>query len=187
MTTTGTASVVQEMQRIEQLVAEIEASADPAVLAAARDMVRIVLDLHGSGLAKLLRRIGESRCGRGLLDQCTGDELISSLLLLHGLHPDDLDTRVQQALDNVRPYLRSHGGNVELVSVSGGIVRLKMQGSCHGCPSSRVTLKLTIEQAIYDAAPDVAAIEVDGLDDDPAGLVQLDSGSRMEQKPARCG
>ncbi len=73
----------------------------------------------------------------------------------------DLETRVRQALDKVRPLLRSHGGNVELLDLSGGVVRLRMLGSCDGCPSSAMTLKHAIEAAIYEKAPDVTAIEVD--------------------------
>jgi Fe-S cluster biogenesis protein NfuA/nitrite reductase/ring-hydroxylating ferredoxin subunit len=84
------------------------------------------------------------------------------VLLLYDLHPVDLETRVRGALEKSRPYLKSHGGNVELAAVEDTVVRLRMQGSCSGCPSSAVTLKLAIEQAIYEAAPDVSAILVDG-------------------------
>jgi Fe-S cluster biogenesis protein NfuA/nitrite reductase/ring-hydroxylating ferredoxin subunit len=83
--------------------------------------------------------------------------------MLYGLHPVDFSTRVLGALEKVRPYLQSHGGNVELMGVDDGVVRLQMQGSCHGCPSSAMTLKLAIEEAIYDAAPDVVEIAVDGV------------------------
>lgn len=100
-----------------------------------------------------------------------GDVVVSSLLLLYGLHPLDLKTRVDQALERVRPFLRSHKGNVELVDVSQGVVRLRMEGSCNGCPSSAMTLKLAIEEAIYAAAPDVAAIEVEGVVQPPPNEV----------------
>jgi Fe-S cluster biogenesis protein NfuA/nitrite reductase/ring-hydroxylating ferredoxin subunit len=103
-------------------------------------------------------------------------------LLLHDLHPVDLPTRVLGALENTRPYLKSHGGNVELVGIDEpGVVRLRLQGSCHGCPSSAMTLKLAIEQAIQEAAPDVTAIVVEGVQNgghaEPAGreLVALES------------
>src|SRR6185295_570875 len=98
-----------------------------------------------------------------IVDQLAQDELIASVLLLYDLHPVDLETRVRGALEKSRPYLKTHGGNVELVGIDeGGVVRLRMQGSCHGCPSSAVTLKLAIEQAIHEAAPDVSAILVEG-------------------------
>jgi Fe-S cluster biogenesis protein NfuA len=97
--------------------------------------------------------------------------------LLHGLHPLDLETRVRQALENVRPLLRSHGGNVELLGLAGAVVRLRMLGSCDGCPSSALTLKSAIEDAIFERAPDVIGIEVDGAAANglavPGGLVQI--------------
>jgi Fe-S cluster biogenesis protein NfuA len=101
--------------------------------------------------------------------------------LLYGLHPLHLETRVSQALDQVRPYLHRHKGDVVLMGVIDGVVHLRMQGSCHGCPSSAMTLKNAIEEAIYAAAPDVAAIEVEGVVDAPVHpshllpIVSLDS------------
>ncbi len=93
----------------------------------------------------------------------TGDELIASLMLLYDLHPEEAESRVRGALDKVRPYLQSHGGNVEYLGISDGVVHLRMQGKCNGCPSSEATARSTIEEAIYAAAPDVAGIEVEGV------------------------
>ena len=101
--------------------------------------------------------------GRSLLDELARDDLVGSLLMLHGLHPLDLETRVQQALDSVRPFLRSHGGEVELVGITDGVVRLRMKGSCQGCPSSSETLRNRIEEAIVAAAPDATGIAVEGV------------------------
>jgi Fe-S cluster biogenesis protein NfuA len=101
--------------------------------------------------------------GRALLDACARDEVVGGLLLLHGLHPLDVETRVRQALEQVRPYLRSHGGNVELLGVDGGVVRLRLEGSCHSCPSSSATMQQTVEEAIYGKAPEVTAVEVEGM------------------------
>jgi Fe-S cluster biogenesis protein NfuA/nitrite reductase/ring-hydroxylating ferredoxin subunit len=100
-----------------------------------------------------------------------GDDLISHLLMLHGLHPVPLEQRVISALEEVRPYLESHGGDVELLAIDQDTVRLRLQGSCSGCPSSTVTLKLAIENAIHKAAPEIedivaeeeAAAETTGL------------------------
>ncbi len=61
----------------------------------------------------------------------------------------------------MRPYLRSHGGNVELVGVEQGVAKLRLEGTCSACPSSQMTLHLAVEQAIYETAPDVTAIEVE--------------------------
>jgi Fe-S cluster biogenesis protein NfuA/nitrite reductase/ring-hydroxylating ferredoxin subunit len=95
------------------------------------------------------------------------DELVSHLLLLHGLHPLDVQTRVVRALEEVRPYLQSHGGNVELLGIEGGVARVRMEGSCDGCPSSTVTLKLAIEEAVLKAAPDLERIEAEGVAEPP--------------------
>lgn len=128
--------------------------------------MQTLLDFHGAAVARILDRIAElGEPGSALIRTPGGDELVSSLLLLYDLHPLDPATRVSQALDRVRPYLRTHQGDVELVAVVDGIVRLRMQGSCHGCPSSALTLKNAIEEAIYAGAPDVAAIEVEGVVD----------------------
>ena len=93
------------------------------------------------------------RAGYSIFDKFGGDELVSNLLLLYGLHPLPLETRVFQALEKVKPQLASHGGDVELLEISEGVVRLRLHGSCNGCPSSAETLKLAIEAAIYAAAP----------------------------------
>lgn len=154
----------QRIERIEELIQGLETGSDPALRTAAQELVQVVMDLHGSGMERmvdLVRRNGAA--GEAIMEQFGRDELVRSLLLLYDLHPQDLRTRVLEALEKTRPYLRSHGGNVELVSVDDGTrVRLRLLGSCHGCPSSSVTLKLAVEQAVREAAPEITAIDVDG-------------------------
>jgi len=154
----------RRMEVVDELVRTLETTADRDTRSAAQELVRAVMDLNAAGLTRILqmaKRSGEA--GRRLADQFAEDALVASLLLLYGLHPKDLETRVRGALDKTRPYLKSHGGNVELVGIDDtGTVRLRLQGSCHGCPSSAMTLKHAIEQAIHEAAPDVTAIVVDG-------------------------
>jgi Fe-S cluster biogenesis protein NfuA len=152
------------LERLEVLIRNIEELPDPTARAHARELVQSILDFHGMALARLLDRIAEmGQPGRLLLDSLANDQPVSSLLLLHGLHPHDLESRVEGALERVRPYLRSHGGNVELLGIADGVVRLRMVGSCNGCPSSSLTFKNAIEEAIFAAAPDVAEIEVEGV------------------------
>jgi Fe-S cluster biogenesis protein NfuA len=153
-----------EMQRLDGLLRGVDRFADIGAQAHVRALVRAVLDLHGAALERLLAHVeAGGECGRTILDACAGDEVVAGLLLLHGLHPLDVADRVRQALDDVRPYLRSHGGNVELVGVGDGVVRLRLEGSCHSCPSSSLTMKQTVEEAILARAPDVTAVEVEGL------------------------
>jgi Fe-S cluster biogenesis protein NfuA/nitrite reductase/ring-hydroxylating ferredoxin subunit len=129
----------------------------------AEELVRLVADLYGAGLERMLDLLHE----RGVLsddvvDALASDDLVASLLLVHGLHPYPVQTRIERALAGLRPYLGSHGGDVELVEVTGdGVVRLRMLGSCDGCPSSSVTLTLAVEGAIEAAAPEITAIEVE--------------------------
>jgi Fe-S cluster biogenesis protein NfuA len=150
------------MERIESLIHEVERFPDPKAREHTREIIQAILDLHGAGLERVLEKVAEAGgTGLEIIDALAGDDLVGSLLLLYGLHPQDTETRVRQALDKVRPYLRSHGGNVELLGVVQGVVRLRMQGSCQDCPSSAATLKGAIEEAIYDKAPDVTAIEVE--------------------------
>ena len=152
-----------QMQRLESLLSDIDDRADPATKAQVREIVQSLMDFHGAALGKMVNAMASNQeQGPAILKKLAGDELVSSALLLYGLHPLDLDERVKNALEKVRPYLRSHGGGVDLLSIADGAVHLRMQGSCHGCPSSAITIKTAIETAIYEAAPDVAAIVVEG-------------------------
>jgi Fe-S cluster biogenesis protein NfuA len=154
----------QKLARVESLIDEVENLPDAAVRDQVRELVQHLLDFHGAGLASMVRQVAAlGPAGRDLLDAWTRDELIASLMLLYDLHPQELESRVQGALDKVRPLLQSHGGNVEYLGMAEGIVHLRMQGKCNGCPSSEATARTTIEEAIWAAAPDVAGIDVEGL------------------------
>ncbi|MBF0474959.1 MAG: NifU family protein [Deltaproteobacteria bacterium] len=67
--------------------------------------------------------------------------------------------RVQAALDKIRPSLRADGGDVELVDVVDGVVKVKLQGACSGCPMSQMTLKMGIEKIIKQSVPEVISVE----------------------------
>jgi Fe-S cluster biogenesis protein NfuA len=158
----------QRLERLDTLLRAVEQKADPRVHDQLREIVQAVLDLHADGLRAILRRLDSSgEAGAAILADCAHDEVIGGLLLLHGLHPLTIEDRVLRALEQVRPYLRSHGGNVELLGVAGGVVRLRLEGNCQGCPSSALTMKQTVEEAILGHAPDVRAVEVEGAMDDP--------------------
>lgn len=152
--------------RVETLLDEVESLADPRAQAKATEMVQALLELYGEGLARVMAHAKEGGA-QALPETLAADELVSHLLLLHDLHPLSVEERVLGALDDVRPYLESHGGNVQLLEVGEGTVRLRMQGSCSGCPSSAVTLKLAIEEAIFKACPEVEAVEAEGVEEAP--------------------
>lgn len=153
------------MQQLQTLLAELESFTDSTARAKMSRMVQSLMDFHGEGISRIVAQLqNDGATGQSTLERLAKDELVSSLFLLYGLHPLDLQTRVKSALDKVRPYLHSHGGNVELLGISPqGVVRLRMQGSCHGCPSSAATLQNSIEQAILETAPDVTEIAVEGV------------------------
>ena len=146
--------------RIEELLGQIRSTGDPGTAETAEEVVRLVVELYGAGLERAVELAGPDA-----LERFVGDELVASLLVLHGLHPKDTRTRVVEALDQVRPYLGSHAGGVELLGVDpeAGVVRLRLEGSCDGCPSSTQTVRLAIERAIEQAAPEVTAVEVENL------------------------
>ena len=149
--------------RVEGLLEELEAMPDRVAREKANETVAAVLDLYGEALERIVAEAAVRDEDGQIASTLAEDELVSHVLLLHDLHPVPLEARVQEALDGVRPYLASHGGNVELRGVEEGVVRLALEGSCSGCPSSTVTLKLAIEDAIHKAAPDVERIEAEGV------------------------
>jgi Fe-S cluster biogenesis protein NfuA len=157
----------ERVARVEALLDEVDGF-DPAARDTATELVQALLDLYGEGLARIAAGAPDA------VAELAGDELVAHLLLLHGLHPVPLEERVRGALDEVRPYLAAHGGDVELLGVSEGVAQLRLQGSCNGCPSSAVTLKLAVEEAIHKAAPDIEGIEAEGAAEPAPGLLQIE-------------
>lgn len=152
------------LRQLDDLLRQVEQSGDPTLRTYLQRIVQAILDLHGAGLEKLLEHIAnDGSAGRRILDACGRDPVVSGMLLLHDRHPLDLEARVRLALESVRPALRSHGGNVELIDIDDGVVRLRLVGSCHNCSSSAATTEQTIEAAVLGFAPEIADIEVEGL------------------------
>ncbi len=182
-------------ERVGVLLGEIGKIADPRLAERTEDLVSLLMQFYGAGIRRILETADEANMLEGrLLDGLIKDELVSSILVIHDLHPLDLPTRVQDALDRVRPYLGSHGGGVEIAGIEGDVVRLTMEGSCSTCPSSEVTLNYAIEKAILDAAPEISRIQAENVEPvvdrraDPAGQPQRygqDRGGRNTHRVAR--
>ena len=165
-------SVREASERIESLLDELGQSAPPAVMGRVEQLLLSVMNLYAAGLERVLESVDED-----VVRRLADDELVGNLLVLHDLHPDDVDTRVQAALDRVRPYLGSHAGGVSLSGVDeNGVVHLQLEGSCDGCPSSALTVKSAIEDAVLMAAPDVVAVEAEGMVEQAPGptLLQIE-------------
>ncbi|MGB8325611.1 MAG: hypothetical protein WCE52_21810 [Candidatus Acidiferrum sp.] len=160
------AAFQKQVQRIGELVERLEATADPNARALAKELVESLMALHGAALERMLEiaaGTNDGDAGRGIIARCAHDELVSSVLLLYGLHPEDLNTRVANALDKKRGFLESHSASAELVSIGADgtvTVRLHVKAS-GGCGSTEALVKSTIEGAIQDAAPDAATIVVE--------------------------
>ncbi|TCC03730.1 NifU family protein [Kribbella soli] len=173
-------------ERIDVLLDEVQRSADPALTRKVEELVRAVLTLHGAGLEQLLNLLDEPQ-----VRQLVGDDLVAGLLLLHDLHPDDVATRIQGALDSVRPYLGSHAGGIDYLGIDDdGVVHLSLQGSCEGCPGSTATVRLTVENAVLDAAPEAIAVDVAGMVKEKENLLTIqpfrphrDSWHRLDLVP----
>ena len=150
--------VRQLVARVEELLGQLDG--DPR----ASEAVQALVQLYGEALERLLAGADPA-----------ADELLSHLLLVHDLHPVDVETRVRRALEDVRPYLGSHGGDVALLAIEDGVARVRLEGTCNGCPSSTVTLRNAIEEAIMQAAPELEGVDAEGVTESQPALVQIGS------------
>jgi len=164
------------VERVQDLLGSLDEIADPVAQARVQELVGAVLELYGAGLERILGVVADAGEGaihirNALLD----DGIVASLLLIHGLYPVSLEERVTEAIESVRPFLASHGGGVDILSIEDGVARLRLQGSCNGCPASASTLEHALKEAIDEAAPDLLALEVEGA----VGLETKDSSSDL--------
>jgi Fe-S cluster biogenesis protein NfuA/nitrite reductase/ring-hydroxylating ferredoxin subunit len=181
----ATAVTTDESVALLERVQELQALLDGCEQSTARDLadelMSMVVQLYGTGLQRIVDGLLASGPeGARIASELADDPLVATLLLIHDLHPIPLEQRVQRALDSVRPYMDSHGGNVELLSLRDGVARIRLQGSCSDCSASSVTLELAIKQALEDAAPDLEGLEVEGVAPQMPGLaLPMASGGEL--------
>jgi Fe-S cluster biogenesis protein NfuA len=162
------------VERVQELQAALDSAAGGGTRELADELVSAIVQMYGAGLERVVGTLMSAGTdGERLAASLTDDPLVATLLLIHDLHPVPLEDRVQAALDSVRPYMESHGGNVELLGLENGIARIHLRGSCSDCSASSVTLELAIKQALEDAAPDLAGLEVEGVAPQTVGGVGL--------------
>lgn len=148
-----------QVERIGQLLQEVTAFPDPQQRAKTEDLLRNLLDLYGTGLARLLEITAQADVsGLKLIEAFAQDELVGALLLLHGLHPVELETRIQQAVGGVRASVEKRGGTIEFERLEGGVAYLRVTGVGHGCASAALTQ--LIEEAVYSRAPDLEDVRL---------------------------
>jgi Fe-S cluster biogenesis protein NfuA/nitrite reductase/ring-hydroxylating ferredoxin subunit len=159
-------------RRVQELLAQLEDHPDPTARELMQECLQSVLEIYGEGLERILSIVGE-RGNFALRKELAEDNMVRGLLIIHDLHPMDLESRLSGALEKVRPYMESHGGNVELDRIENGVAYIRLQGHCKSCPSSAATLDLAIRQAIDEACPDLERLEVEGVVASPAQRFHL--------------
>src|SRR4051812_10666573 len=152
------------VERVQQLTEELDTIPDPHARALAEELAGAIVQLYGEGIERIFAVLSRDEFSTAEARQAlVGDGVVASLMLIHGIYPIPLDERVVQALDSVRPYMESHGGDVELVGVADGVAHLRLSGHCKGCAASASTLELAIEKALEEFAPDLLGIDVEGV------------------------
>lgn len=140
-------------EQVDRLLADLGGLADASAVAKAEELVRTLVGLYGAGLERVMEIVTETDAAEAL-HLLTVDDLVSGLLIVHGLHPLTTAERVQNAIDGVRPRLE----DVELLGAEDGVARIRLAGAGKGCSSARIVE--TIERAIASAAPEISAVEV---------------------------
>jgi hypothetical protein len=153
------------IDRIEELVHRAESVEDPSLRSIAVDLLEAVLSFHAAGLDRIMEIAASSGpAGEAIIDRIAADDLVSSVLLLHGLHPDDLETRLNHAVEK---WCRMYGSGsvaVSLLAIEENTVRLRFDTNrvWSGAP-----IKASIEAAIYQAAPEITSVIVEGFQNPP--------------------
>jgi CRP-like cAMP-binding protein len=162
----GRDDLQQMSERIEALVADIERFADPQARAVGEELVRVLLEFYGAGLARVLEIAGDQPGGEALVERLAADDIVGSLLVLHDLHPVDLETRVRTALAEAATSVGL--ATVDLTAIEDEVVRVAFSAS--GCASSTQAIVQALEDAVLAVAPEIAAVEAEAAPAAPALL-----------------
>jgi len=167
----------EKIRRLGALVGELDQAPGPGSGVAARELVQLLMEVHGTGLERMMEIVfSAGPAGAALVDQLGQDPVVRNLLLLYSLHPEHLETRVLKALDAAGARLRKFDAEVELVSVEDGAVRLRLRTSAHSCGSTAKNLKTMVEESIFDQAPDLTSLEILASEEENgSGFVPLES------------
>lgn len=172
----NTSEFQAQTENINRQVQRVSEIPDEDARAAALDLLQSVMDLHGAVISRVVEVLSESGdAGRNSLAKLGSDPLICGLLVLYGVHPVPLEERVGRAVEKAAQQLRKQGGGATLAGITEGVVKVKIEGSGHGCGSSGDAFKRTVEQAILEAAPDVLEVIVDGVPPSAQGFVPINS------------
>ncbi len=167
----------EQIRQLGKLVAQFDELPDSAVKSAGRELLQLLMDVHGRGLERAMEIVFDAgNSAPGIIAKLGQDPIVGNLLLLYSLHPDELETRVQKALERMRPRLRKLSCTVELEHVHESSVRVRLTTSDHSCGSSVGDIRSIVEDGMYEFAPDVTSLEIAGLEETAAaGFVTLES------------
>ena len=167
----------QKVRQLGTLVGELDQMPGSGSKVAARELVQLLMEVHGTGLERIMELVFESGAeGEAMIGRLGQDPIVRNLLLLYSLHPEDLETRILRALEAISPRLRKLDSKVELVSLHDGAVQLQLRTTGHVHGSAAKNLRSIIEEGVYELAPDLASLTILGLEDEGAsGFVPLEN------------
>jgi Fe-S cluster biogenesis protein NfuA/nitrite reductase/ring-hydroxylating ferredoxin subunit len=160
-------------KRVDDAVAALD-DLDPAARKVAEELKAAVEAIHREGLVAIVRALRADDTTRALLFELVDDPVVHLLLSLHGIVRPDPVTHANQVLEEVRPQLHSHGGDVSLARVEDGIAFVRLEGACNGCSMSSVTLRNLVEEALVQKVPAITSVEVVPNEPTPT-LIPLES------------
>ncbi|MEV0301022.1 hypothetical protein [Streptomyces prasinus] len=159
---------------VEEILDRLAAGGDRAACETAEELVRVLMEFYGAGFARVLDLLGRDpgRPAGEVRDALLGDELVASLLVLHGLHPDDVPTRVARALSAVPHAVESAGFD----PATGGLrLRLTGSGGC-GCGGTREAVEQAARDVLACFAPEVTAVVLEAETEREPVLLQIGAG-----------
>ena len=174
----------EQIGRIEELVQNIDATADPATRAAAKELVQSVMDLHGAAFERTLEIITKTGAsGTSLVRSLAADALIGSLLVLYDLHPEDFETRVRRGIERAQQILAKRAAAIQVAAISDSSVQLKIDTNGHNCGSTVAELQEIVRSSLFEVAPDAAEVIIEPPQSSsasgfvPLGSLQISNGS----------
>ena len=158
---------------IEKLAAQLDeaqarlAELDPLPRQIVKDHLAAADELHREALRTLVRALRADERGKELLFALVEEPVVHMVLAMHGIiRGADPLTVAEAALAAIRPGIALHGGDVQLSHIADGVAYVRLSGACNGCSMASVTMRNGVEQALKEALPSLAAVEV--LPNDPA-------------------
>ena len=167
----------EKIRQLGALVGELDQMPVGASKTAARELVQFLMDVHGTGLERMMELVFDlGEPGEALIRKFGQDPIVRNLLLLYSLHPDNLETRVLKALETARARLRKSDAEVELESIHDGEIQLRLRTSGRDCGSTAKNLQSIVEENVYNMAPDLTSLTILGSEDEPpSGFVPLET------------